>query len=300
MLSLLAVCCFSLSQTADKGDASQGRSGIVTWEKISGLPAPEADKRISYGDDSLNFGDLRLPRGPGPHPLAVVIHGGCWRSESDLRHASHLSAALTKDGIATWTIEYRRIGDAGGGWPGTFADVARGTDYVRTLASRFPLDLSRVVLVGHSAGGQLALWLAGRRNLPQDSPLVSTDPMRVRGVVALAGITDLRSFSVGSAYCNASVAPLLGGTPDKVPERYAQASPIELVPLGVPQRLLHGSLDRFVPVEQSLGFARRAKEKGDDAEALLIEGAGHFDLIAPFAPAWTRVEQAVISLLSLK
>jgi dipeptidyl aminopeptidase/acylaminoacyl peptidase len=124
--------------------------------------------------------------------------------------------------------------------------------------------------------------------------------MRVRGVVALAGITDLRSFSVGSAYCNASVAPLLGGTPDKVPERYAQASPIELVPLGVPQRLLHGSLDRFVPVEQSLGFARRAKEKGDDAEALLIEGAGHFDLIAPFAPAWTRVEQAVISLLSLK
>lgn len=300
MLSVLAVCSFSLSQAADKGDASQGRSGIVTWEKISGLPAPPADKRISYGDDSLNFGDLRIPRGPGPHPLAVVVHGGCWRSENDLRHASHLSAALTRAGIATWTIEYRRIGDTGGGWTGTFADVARGTDYVRTLAGRFPLDLSRVVLVGHSAGGQLALWLAARRNLPQDSPLVSTDPLRVRGVVSLAGITDLRTFSVGSAYCNASVAPLLGGTPEKVPERYAQASPIELLPIGVPQRLLHGVLDRFVPVEQSLSFARRAREKGDDAEALLIEGAGHFDLIAPFAPTWTQVEQAVVSLLSLK
>jgi dipeptidyl aminopeptidase/acylaminoacyl peptidase len=118
--------------------------------------------------------------------------------------------------------------------------------------------------------------------------------------VSLAGITDLRSYSVGSAYCNASVAPLLGGTPAKVPERYAQTSPIELLPLGVPQRLLHGVLDRFVPVEQSLGFARRAKEKGDNVEVELIEGAGHFDLIAPFAPAWTPVEQAVVSLLSLK
>ena len=298
MMLLLAVCSLSLSQTANKGDAGQGRPGVVTWEQISGLPAPPADKRVSYGDDSLNFGDLRLPPGAGPHPLAVVIHGGCWRSENDLRHASHLSAALTRAGIATWTIEYRRIGDAGGAWPGTFVDVARGIDYVRTLARRFPLDLRRIVLVGHSAGGQLALWVAARHHLPRSSPLFCADPLQVRGVVSLAGITDLRSFSVGSAYCNASVAPLLGGTPEKVPERYAQTSPIELLPLGVPQRLLHGALDRFVPVEQSLGFARRAKEKGDDAEVQLIEGAGHFDLIAPFAPAWTRVEQAVVSLLS--
>lgn len=300
MLLLLGVCSLSLSQNANKGETSQGRQRVVTWDEISGPPAPPADRRISYGDDSLNFGDLRLPRGAGPHPLAVVIHGGCWRSENDLRHASHLSAALTKAGIATWTIEYRRIGDAGGGWPGTFVDVARGIDYVQTLAKLFPLDLSRIVLVGHSAGGQLALWSIARRNLPRDSPIFSAVPLPVRGVVSLAAITDLRSFSVGSAYCNASVAPLLGGTPEKVPERYAQTSPIELLPLGVPQRLLHGVLDRFVPVEQSLSFARRAKEKGDNVEVELIEGAGHFDLIAPFAPAWTSVEQAVVSLLSLK
>lgn len=295
-LSVFAVCSVSLSQTNNKRETGQRRSG-VTWEEISTLPAAPADKRISYGDDSLNFGDLRMPVGPGPHPLAVVIHGGCWRSENDLRHASHLSAELTRAAIATWMIEYRRIGDAGGGWPGTFLDVARGTDYVRTLAKQFPLDLSRVLLVGHSAGGQLALWCAARRNLPRNSPLFSADPLPVRGVVSLAGITDLRSFSVGSAYCNASVGPLLGGTPEKVPERYAQTSPIELLPIGVPQRLLHGVLDRFVPVEHSLAFARRAKDKGDDVEVSLIEGAGHFDLIAPFASAWRRVEQSVVTLL---
>jgi acetyl esterase/lipase len=294
---LLAGCSPSLSQSDNKGSTNQTRRP-VTWEELSNLPAPPADHRIAYGSDPLNFGDLRLPGGPGPHPVAIVVHGGCWRSENDLRHASHLSAALTRAGIATWTVEYRRVGNEGGGWPGTFQDVARGADYVRALAKRFPLDLSRVALVGHSAGGQLALWLAARRNLPRRSPLFSTDPIRVSGVVSLAGVTDLRGFGVGSAYCNASVAPLLGGMPEKVPERYAQASPVELLPLGVPVRLLQGSLDTIVPVEQGSGFSTRARSKGDDAEVWLIEGAGHFDLIAPFAPAWPRVERAVVSLLS--
>jgi acetyl esterase/lipase len=196
---LLAGCPPLLSHTNHQGGTNQTRRP-VTWEEISNLPAPPADRRISYGSDPLNFGDLRLPRGPGPHPEAVVVHGGCWRSENDLRHASHLSAALTRAGVATWTIEYRRVGDEGGGWPGTFQDVARGADYVRALARRFPLDLSRVILVGHSAGGQLALWLAARRNLPRRSPLFSADPIRVRGVVSLAGVTDLRGFGVGAAY----------------------------------------------------------------------------------------------------
>lgn len=297
ILLVLVWCPLSWSQTSSK-DRTNQTPRTVTWEEISGLPAPAYDQRISYGNDPLNFGDLRLPSGPGPHPVAVVIHGGCWRSENDLRHISHLSAALTRAGIATWTLEYRRVGDEGGGWTGTFSDVAGGADYLRALAKRFPLDLSRVILVGHSAGGQLALWLAARRNLPRQSRLYSENPLPVRGIVSLAGITDLRSFSVASAYCNASVAPLLGGTPDEVPERYAQASPIELLPFGVPLRLLRGSLDGIVPIEQSARFAARAQDKGDHAEVWLIEGAGHFDLIAPFAPAWTRVERAVVSLLS--
>jgi acetyl esterase/lipase len=276
-------------------DQTQGRTIIL--EQISSMPATPADHRIHYGNDPLQFGDLRLPKGDGPYPVAVVIHGGCWRSENDLQHISHLSEALTNEGVATWTLEYRRIGNNGGGWPGTFEDVAAGSDYLQTLAKRFPLDLSRVVLVGHSAGGQLALWVAARQNLPQKSPLASAGPLAVRGVVSLAGITDLRTFGVGRGYCNASVAPLLGGTPEKVPDRYAQASPIELLPLRIPERLVHGKLDLIVPVEQSRNFVTQAKAKGDDAQLLLLEDAGHFDLIAPFSPAFATVKQAILSLL---
>ena len=271
---------------------------LVTWEEISGRPAPSDAQRLHYREGALGFGDLRLPAGPGPFPVAVVIHGGCWRSENDLRHVSHLSTALARAGVATWTVEYRRIGDSGGGWPGTFEDVAAGTDYVRTLAERFSLDLRRVILVGHSAGGHLALWLAARQNLPRSSPLSSAAPLAIHGVVSLAGISDLRAFSRGSAYCNASVAPLLGGTPEQVPERYSQANPIELLPLRVPQRLLHGGLDSIVPPELSRTFAARSAIQGDDADFRVIPEAGHFDLIAPWSAAWQTVERAVLSLLA--
>ena len=274
--------------------------GPVTWAEIAALPVPSAAHRVEYGNGPFQFGELRLPEGAGPHPVAVVIHGGCWRSEYDLQHISHLSAALTRAGVATWTLEYRRIGNSGGGWTGTFEDVAQGTEHLRTLAQRFPLDLSRVVLVGHSAGGHLALWMAARRNLPQESPLYSPAPLPIQGIVSLAGITDLRSYGSGNGSCNAAVAQLLGGTAEEVPDRYAQANPIELLPLGVPQRLLHGTLDPIVPLEQSQHFEARAQSHGDDAQVWLIGGAGHFDLIAPFAPAWVRVEQAVHALLSVR
>ena len=270
---------------------------LVTWDEISDRPAPSPAQRLAYGEGPLTFGELRLPAGNGPFSVAVVVHGGCWRSENDLRHVLHLSAALTRAGIATWTVEYRRIGDPGGGWTGTFQDVAAGTDYVRTLAEQFPVDLNRVVLVGHSAGGHLALWLAGRQNLPQDSPLSSARPLPVRGVVSLAGISDLRVFGTGTAYCNASVAPLLGGTPEQVPERYSQANPIELLPLRIPQRLLHGALDPLVPAEQSRVFTARSRSRGDDVDFRLIPEVGHFDLIAPWSAAWPVVEETVLSLL---
>jgi acetyl esterase/lipase len=159
---------------------------------------------------------------------------------------SHLSTALARAGVATWTVEYRRIGDSGGGWPGTFEDVAAGTDYVRTLAERFSLDLSRLILVGHSAGGHLALWLAARQNLPRSSPLSSAAPLAIHGVVSLAGISDLRAFGlIRLLQCFGGAASR--GTPEQVPERYRQANPIELLPLRVPQQLLHGGLIPYRP-----------------------------------------------------
>lgn len=270
----------------------------VAWKDIAALTPPPADHVIAYGQEPFQFGELRLPEGEGPHPVAVVIHGGCWLSDYDLHYITHLSAALTRAGIATWTPEYRRIGNEGGGWPGTFEDLVQGTTRLETLARDYPLDLERVVLIGHSAGGHLALWLAARHNLPPGTPLHSPAPVQVRGIVTLAGITDLRRYGAGGGGCNAAVAPLLGGPEKEVPERYAQASPIELLPLGMPQRLLAGVLDPIVPLEQAGRYAERARAAGDDVQVWPVEAAGHFDLVAPFAPAWATVERAVLDLLA--
>ena len=228
--------------------------------------------------------------------MALIVHGGCWQSQYDLRHLGPLSAALADAGLATWTLEFRRIGDAGAGWPGTFEDVARGADHLRTLAREFPLDLRRVVAVGHSAGGHLALWLAARRNLPERSELRFGDPLPLKGVVSLAGVCDLRSFGAGPSSCNASVQRLLEGSPAQVPERYAHANPSELLPLRVPVRLVQGALDTIVRPEQSQRFAEKARQQGDDARVVMIDAAGHFDVIAPFAPAFQKVRRAVLEL----
>ena len=272
----------------------------VSWGEIADRPVPAPDHRIAYGKHPLQFGELRLPPGIGPHPVVVLLHGGCWRAEYDLAHVSHMGAALAAAGVAVWTPEYRRVGDEGsgegGGWPATFEDAAAGLAAVDSIAREHDLDLDRVVMVGHSAGGHLALWLAGRHNLPPAHPLHAA-PARIRGVVSLAGITDLARYAEGTRGCNAAVPLLLGGLPAEQPERYAAASPVGLLPLGMPQRLLHGALDPIVLLEQSSGYAEQAGARGDEVRLEVIEGAGHFDLVAPFAPAWPQVEAAVLELL---
>jgi acetyl esterase/lipase len=251
---------------------------------ILDLTPPPADARIAYGDAPQQFGDLRLPKGAGPYPVAIVIHGGYWRSAYGLEHIGPLCAALTRAGMATWSLEYRRIGDAGGGWPGTGEDVLRGAEYVHTLAQRYPLDLARVVAIGHSAGGQLTLWLAAQKKMP------------LRGVVSLAGVADLRrAWELGLS--RGAAAELLGGSPQEQPERYRQASPIALLPLGVPERLLHGTRDDVVPVEMSRRFLAAAAAAGDDARLIELPDAGHFDLIDPRTPAWAAVQAAVTDLV---
>jgi acetyl esterase/lipase len=251
---------------------------------ILDLTPPPADARIAYGKGPQQFGDLRVPKGAGPFPAAIVIHGGYWRAAYSLDHIGHLCAALTRAGVATWSLEYRRIGDAGGGWPGTGEDVASGAVYLRKLAERYPLDLSRVAAVGHSAGGQLALWLAAQHKIA------------LRGVVSLAGVADLRR-AWELRLSDGVVADFLGGSPEQAPERYRQASPMELVPLGVPQRLVHGTKDDIVPIEISRGYQKAAAAAGDDARLIELEGAGHFELIDPRSREWPAVARAVRDLL---
>src|SRR5215470_159120 len=257
-------------------------------------PTPPADHRISYGPNEFQFGELRLPKGPGPHPVAIVIHGGCWMSEYGLSYMGHLSAALAEAGVATWSVEYRRVGNQGGGWPGTFEDVSRASDHLRTIAKTYPLDLNRVIAVGHSAGGHLALWLAARKILPKGSPVYSSDPLPVRGVVSLAGITDLRR--TGTA-CDENVAQLMGGSATDKAAIYSQASPIELLPLGIPYAIVQGDSDTIIPLAMAKDYADAAKNKGDDAKLVVIEKAGHFEVVDPKSFAWESVKNEVLALV---
>jgi hypothetical protein len=177
---------------------------VMTASDALNLPRPVPDRRLAYGGGPLQFGELRLPDGDGPHPVAIVIHGGCWLAEYDLGYMSGLADALTDAGIATWSIEYRRVGDDGGGWPGTFQDVADAADFLVEIAPGCNLDLDRVAAVGHSAGGHLALWLAGRKGLSGGDPLRGEAPLPLHGVVARPS---RRPTAVGPRWNRCSEAP---------------------------------------------------------------------------------------------
>jgi acetyl esterase/lipase len=263
---------------------------------LAGLPQPPADRVVAYGEAPQHVAELRRPRGAGPHPVAILIHGGCWQARWSLDHVRALAAALARDGVATWSLEYRRVGDPGGGWPGTLADVARGADHLRVVAEAERLDLARVVAVGHSAGGQLALWLGGRPRLSRGSPLWSDAPLKLRGVVSLAGVTDLRA-AAAARVCDEAVPQLLGGPPAAHEDRVRDASPIELLPLGVPQRLVCGARDTLVPNELSTRYAEAARQAGDRVSMEVVAEAGHFELVDPASGAWPAVRQAVAELL---
>ncbi len=263
------------------------------------MPLPPAGERIPYGDGPQQFGELRLPPGDGPFPVLVLIHGGCWLAAFDYVYMTRLAAWFTDHGVATWTIEFRRIGDADGGWPGTFLDVSKATDFVRQLAQNHPLDPARVYAAGHSAGGQLALWLASRGRLPGESELFLKDPLPIRGVLGLAAITDLAQYRVGPPEsCHSAVDKLLGGTPEEFPQRYAETSPRERLPLGVVQIFLQGQRDPIVAPESVASYVEAAKGSGDRAFLIPLPGAGHFETSVPLPENEALLTEALKLLLT--
>lgn len=268
---------------------------MLTASDYAAFPAVAPDARAPYGAGPDQFGELYLPAGPGPHPVVVLIHGGCWRAAYGLAPLGRLCDALRRAGLAVWSLEYRRIG-AGGGWPATCADVAAGADALRTLGA--PLDLGRVVAAGHSAGGHLALWLAARPRLPRASALWSAAPLPVAGVLALAALADLDA-AARRGLCGTAVPELLGGAPDERPEAYAEASPAALLPLGVPQRHLVGASDAIVPPDYLETFVAAARAAGDDALLTVLPDAAHFEVVSPDTAAWPAVLAAARELAGL-
>jgi acetyl esterase/lipase len=268
-------------------------------------PAPSADHRVHYGPGQYQFGDLWLPAHTASQrfPLMVFLHGGWWQSEYDLEYAGHLCAALKSIGIAVWSIEYRRVGSTGGGWPTTFQDVAAGFDYTATLAKSYPLNLDRVVAMGHSAGGHLAFWLAGRHHIPETSPIHDPQPkVALHGLIALAGAVDLRltcdlSGDFTFAHDKYEVYSLMGGPPTEFQERYRAGNPGDLLPLNMPQILIQGSDDGQIPPQLPTRWAEIARRHGDAVTVTIVPGADHFDLVDPQSKAWPMVQSAVLKLL---
>jgi acetyl esterase/lipase len=227
----------------------------------------------------------------------VFIHGGYWRARYDLEHAGFLCQALAKAGIAVWNIEYRRLGNSGGGYPGTFQDAARAIAFTHQLAEQFALDTKQgVAVMGHSAGGHLALWVASARRFPPGHPLHAPDLPPLRAAICLGGITDLRrAWEFGLS--DQAVTELLGGGPDQVPERYAAVSPMERLPLRVRQIIVHGTDEEVVPTEFATRYVEAARTAGDDIALLWLPGMGHFEPIDPRSAAWPIVYGAVTQAL---
>jgi dipeptidyl aminopeptidase/acylaminoacyl peptidase len=252
-------------------------------DDILTLPPPAADTRLAYGTDPNQFGDLRLPTGRGPFPVVLNIHGGFWRAKYDLLHAGHLCAALSKKGLASWNLEYRRVGNAGGGWPGTLEDIANGYRFLPQIAKRYNLDPAKVVVMGHSAGGQLALCLAAH------------EPS-IKRAVSVAGVVDLvRAFELHLS--TDAVVEFLGGKPDEVRDHYQEADPMQLAIPQAKQVLIHGLDDDVVPPDFSRRYVDAKRKNREDVLLVQISKAGHFDGIDPRSATWPKIEESVLRLL---
>lgn len=256
----------------------------------------DGPEQFTYGDQDQQFSELWRPGGDPPWSAVVMIHGGSWSQDVDRTIMDDVARNLADEGHAVWNIEYRRLGQRGGGWPGTFRDVAAAIDDLGTRPDEVPVDLERVIVLGHSAGGHLALWGAARSGLPAGAP--GADPqVSPRSVVALAPVTDLARCAE-EGLVDGTCAQLLGGSPADVANRYANASPQQRLPLGVPQRLFHGALDTVIPVDHSRSYVNAARGAGDDATLIEQADANHFTPIEPDTEMWRQVRQTVNQLLA--
>lgn len=273
---------------------------IIEW-----LPHKRADRRIRYGTDAQQFGDLRIPQTPAPeggYPVVVVIHGGGYSPNWPYDHMSLLAESLTAAGdVVTWNLEYRKPGQRGGGWAGTWLDIANGVDFVRSLAEQYPLNLDRVVALGHSAGGTFVSWAAGRSALAADSDVYLPNPLQVCGVVPLAPMLALDEFVQSGHQFSSMLVDAEESSPEQVRERIAQVSPTARDHhISVPQAVIIGSLDDPGMIERSRKYVADAQTRGTEATFDYLEGANHFDMVDPRSAAWPVIAGRTLSLCGIE
>jgi len=274
--------------------ASAAAAGPASLDDYMKQVRHRPEQTVHYGSASSQVAELFLPKGKGPHPVVVLLHGGCFLKQYEgFAQTSAIAADLAGRGYAVWNVEYRKLGEAGAGYPGTFQDVATAVDRLRVEAPKYGLDLSRVIAVGHSAGGHLALWAASRDKLPPTSPLRVADPLKIGAVVSLAGIGDLQGqASVWAGPCGADTLDRLLDTAHRRAP-YADTSPAELLPTGVKVVMVHGEFDPVMPPFTGRDYVARARKAGDPAELVVLPGAGHFDPVIPTTATW----KAVVAIL---
>lgn len=296
-LFLLAGCSPPVTETpvtlaaiseVDTTEAPE-RLAVLSWGDLLSQEKPTPTETITIGEGETDIVDLWLPETPGPHPVVIMVHGGCWqKSIADRTLMNYGAEDLRQRGMAVWNIEYRGVDEAGGGYPGTYLDVANAADALRDYADDYNLDLSRVAGTGHSAGGHLVTWLAARQNISEDSPLYRADPIALRGVINVGGLADLElSARVTERSCLGEILDDLTGAPsEQRPDVFTDTSPARLLPLGIDHISLSGDLDRIAPIGLAHSFVRKAVTMGDQAEAIIISGNNHTDLIAPGTDAF--------------
>jgi acetyl esterase/lipase len=268
--------------------ASAAPMTLADYLALSG-PAPTA--KFAYGSAPSQYAELFRPAGAGPFPVAVLVHGGCWTIKfGGIEQMRNLAGALAAQGIAVWNVEYRRVDEAGGGYPGTYQDINAALDLLGEQAPRQRLDLGRIVAIGHSAGGQLVQWLAGRARIPASSPLFRAHPLPVREIISLGGLADLRNErDLIKQSCGRDTIELAGSPSAARPDVFADTNAAELMPNGSNTVLINGELDTVSPPRAAHDYAARARAAGDAASVVILPGASHYDEVAASSPAFRLV-----------
>jgi acetyl esterase/lipase len=273
----------------------------MTLDDYLALTGPAPTAHLAYGPAPSQYAELFLPQGSGPFPVAVLVHGGCWTSKfGGITQLRNMAGALAARGIAVWNVEYRRSDEAGGGYPGTYQDMHAALELLTKQAPARKLDLKRMVAVGHSAGGQLVQWMAGRAKIPASSPLYRANPLPVPNVVSLGGLADLRNeAALIKSSCGRDTVELAGTPSRERPDVFVDTNAAELAPNGSRTWLVTGELDTISPPRVAHDYAARVRKLGDAAEVVILPGASHYDEVAATSPAWPQVLGVIERALGL-